>query len=768
MSGCRLAGLAVLTVSLGLAQQPAPHIGYVYPAGGQRGTTVTITIGGQFLRGAGELLFSDPSLEARVTGYSRPMTFAEFRKLREEIEPIAEKLKAAGVQDRAARLSPEANALLTPEERRRLAELRRQMATSVLRPVTPAISEQVTAEVTIPANAPPGDIELRLSAAGGLTNPVRFSIGQWPEVSGPPAEVPDERRAGNKLLFSSQREPRKPPEPAAVTLPATLNGQIEPGGVDRYRFHADAGQKIVVAVRARELIPYISDAVPGWFEAAISVFDPAGKEIRHADHFHFQADPVLCHEVRESGQHVLEVRDSLYRGREDFVYRVTIGEIPYVTGVFPLGGQEGERPQARLSGWNVSSPEVVLLPAAPGGSSRMVAAWGGERLSNAAPFAVGTLPERMENEPNDTAERAERVVLPGVVNGKISRPGERDVFALEGEAGMKIVAEILARRLGSPLDSRLTLFDSNGRRITANDDHKDKGAALLTHHADSLLTATLPASGLYYIEVADTQGRGGDGHAYRLRLSRPRPDFELRVTPASVNLRAGMTLPVTVHALRRDGFDGQIVVQLKNAPAGLTLSGGRIPPGQTSVRMTLTAPVGLDGSVVRPGLEGRARIGGRMITRDAVPAEDMMQAFAYRHLVPAKEWVVKVLPGGRRKMNWTLASTGPIRLSAGSRATPVRFAMPLGRMAERLRFELSDPPEGLTLADVEAGPRGVSMLLQAGPEAGEASVEGNLIVDLYLKRPPNPEKKGPGGKDVHLGTLPAIPFEIAGRPGGRE
>ena len=54
------------------------------------------------------------------------------------------------------------------------------------------------------------------------------------------------------------------------TLSAVI-GQIMPGAIDRYRFTATKGQRLVAIANARELIPYISDAVPGWFQAAINL-----------------------------------------------------------------------------------------------------------------------------------------------------------------------------------------------------------------------------------------------------------------------------------------------------------------------------------------------------------------------------------------------------------------------------------------------------------------------------------------------------------------
>ena len=155
------------------------------------------------------------------------------------------------------------------------------------------------------------------------------------------------------------------------------------------------------------------------------------------------------------------------------------------------------------------------------------------------PFAVDTLPESLEQEPNNAPATAQRVTLPIIVNGRIDAPGDADVFRFEGQAGGEIVAEVQARRLNSPLDSVLQLTDAAGKQIAFNDDYEDKGAGLNTHHADSYLRATLPANGTFYLHLGDTQRKGGAEYAYRLRVSPPRPDFELRVVPSSLSIRGG-------------------------------------------------------------------------------------------------------------------------------------------------------------------------------------------------------------------------------------
>ena len=471
-----------------------------------------------------------------------------------------------------------------------------------------------------------------------------------------------------------------------VQLPAVVNGQILSGQVDRYRFAAKKGQQLVIAVSAQQLVPYIADAVPGWFQAAIRLSDAQGKELAYAGSYRFHPDPVLHYEVPRDGKYVVEINDSVFRGREDFIYRMALGELPFVTGIFPLGGKAGEATQrhgARLE----PALSTSLTEDAKGKTGRHRSAGRRNDRSgplNSLPFALDSLPECVEQEPNDSPEHAQRVTLPIIVNGRIDRPGDRDVFRFEGQAGQEIVAEVYARRLDSPLDSVLKLTDSAGRQLAFNDDHEDKAYGLLTHHADSWLRAVLPSAGTYYLHLYDAQNQGGPEYAYRLRISPPRPDFDLRVVPSSVNARAGTAVPITVHALRRDGFNGPIDLELKDAPAGFRLSGAKIPAGQAKVRLTLTVPLQPGQAPTALRMEGRATIAGGEVRRPAVPADDMMQAYYYRHLVPAQEWLVDIIGRGRGAIPFRLRESKEVKLPSGGTAE-LHFVGPHGPMVQTLK-----------------------------------------------------------------------------------
>ena len=64
-----------------------------------------------------------------------------------------------------------------------------------------------------------------------------------------------------------------------------------------------------------------------------------------------------------------------------------------------------------------------------------------------------TLPESLDRESNDDAAHAQQVQLPVIVNGRMDRANDEDVFQVEARAGDSLVAEVTARRLDSPLDS---------------------------------------------------------------------------------------------------------------------------------------------------------------------------------------------------------------------------------------------------------------------------------------------------------------------------
>jgi len=618
-----------LLCSIALAQRE-PHLGYVYPAGGKQGTTFQVTIGGQFLEGVDNIRVTGPGVQARIVNHTRPITPQMANRLRERIDQLESR--------RRSTTQP-----LNDDEKKEILEIREKLMKFQRRPSSPAIAEIVTAEIKLASDASMEPRTLRLQTPAGLTNPLVFCVGQLPEIS-QPAQEP----AGQPTRSVPRNETN-------ITIPATINGQTMPGGVDRYYFHARAGQRLVIAASARSLIPYLADAVPGWFQAAITLYDPSGHEAAYADHFRFNPDPVIYYTTARDGDYALEIHDSIYRGREDFVYRITIGPTPFITDRFPLGGgaqQDGEPTNIQLTGWNLPAVTTVFDATDKKPGVYPLSIHRGQWLSNPQLFEVSDLPECLEKEPNNTSETAQPVTLPIVINGRIDKPGDRDIFRFEGHTGEKIVAEVNARRLNSSLDSVLSLTDSTGKQIAYNDDRAERNLGLETHHADSYLPTTLPSDGIYCLQITDAQNQGGNAYAYRLRISHPRPDFELRVTPSAVNVKAGQSASLNVYVLREDGFTGEVTLSLRDAPAGFNLGNTKIPGSQDQAKVNLKVPWRSEATTqpTRLVIEGRATIEDKPVVHPAIAAEDMMQAFFYRHLVEEGDLQVCVLPGRPRRV----------------------------------------------------------------------------------------------------------------------
>lgn len=685
-------GLTLFSLASGMwGQEFAPHIGYVYPAGGQQGTTVQVTIGGQYLVEPTAAYVSGTGVQAEVLPSEPVIGGKEAADLREQLKQLRQK-------------KPDARVL------KEIQAIRHKLAVFENSRVTPAIGETVSVRITIAPNATPGNREIRLGTATGLTNPLIFQVGQLPEFreSGPSRDddwVRTQKSVNDAQLRAAPDRASRPP--LAVTLPATLNGQILPGEVDRFQFRARRGQKIVVAASARELLPYIADAVPGWFRIAVALFDAQGKELRISDEDRTRIDPVVRYEIPADGDYVLEIKDALYRGRADFVYRVRVGELPFPTGVFPL------RPTVADN-----LPEIFAAPT-----------------------------------------NMQTITLPVIINGRINQPGEATVFRFEGRAGQTVVAEVMARRLGSPLDSTLMLTDATGKRLAFNDDHEDKGSGLDTHHADSYLSCTLPVSGSYFVHLADAQQKGGPGYSYRLRLSPPQPNFALRVVPSTINIRANATVLVTVYALRKDGFSDAIAVELKDAPPGFVLTGGNIPANQDKVQCTLTAPATPTKTPVSLRLEGRVTIQGKMLVRPAVPAEDMTQAFAYRHLVPSDDLLVAVTGRFAPDSPAKILSATPVKIPMQG-TVRVRFSTPRYSSFDTTQIRLADPPAGITLKEVSWLRNGLELVIESDAATVKPGLQGNLIATFVAEDPTPPGAPRINPKRVPLGCLPAIPFEI--------
>jgi len=139
----------------------------------------------------------------------------------------------------------------------------------------------------------------------------------------------------------------------------------------------------------------------------------------------------------------------------------------------------------------------------------------------------------------------------------------------------------------------------------------------------------------------------------------------------------------------------------------------------------------------------------------------MMQAFAYRHLVPAQELEVAVSGRFMNRMSLKILSATPVRIPAGGVAR-VRIATPTSAFVDRFQLELSEPPEGITLGKVSAASDGAEIELRSDAAKAKPGLKGNLIVNIFQGQlaAAQKNKKQANQRRPAVGALPAIPFEI--------
>jgi hypothetical protein len=209
-------------------------------------------------------------------------------------------------------------------------------------------------------------------------------------------------------------------------------------------------------------------------------------------------------------------------------------DVPAITHLFPVGLQRGrtteitvygERleelaavvgpPGMKLTGVASVDPKsarvtiVVAADAAPGIHTCYFLAKSG--LSNPKRIRIDSWPQTPEQEPNNRRSAATPVGVPGAASGSLSAT-DQDWFRFEAAAGERLVFEVLAQRLGSPLRPVLTLFDAAGRELPQQATvHRDIAP-------DTRLVYTFRQAGTYFLRLHDLTYDGADFAVYQLRV----------------------------------------------------------------------------------------------------------------------------------------------------------------------------------------------------------------------------------------------------------
>ena len=477
---------------------------------------------------------------------------------------------------------------------------------------------RVTAKLAVAADAPLGRRMLRvLGGDNGLTNSRSFMVGRLPEV----------------------QEPKTDEETAAVQevpTPVIINGRLNPAvDVDRFRFAGRAGQSIVAAVLAHRIDVLKSHPLkdPGYFDASLELLNEKGSIISAADDT-LGLDPLIHCTLPADGNYTVVIKGLSYQGFPGAVYRLMLGDVPYPTAIYPVGGRRGETVDVEVSGINIAAGTRVKVQVPTGDDFPLldVLVPGPTEGNLFFPFICGSAAEVLETSEPHPRDHAQALALPITVDGRFLAPGEEDWYTLDLKAQEIVAIEVLAdRQLRSPVDSRVEVYDAAGKKLTENDD-----GAPLTHEcihdynsADSWLPFTAPAEGKYFLRVVNQASETGNRAVYQLSVRPLEADFALFQWPDAVPIwGANSTATFVVQELHRGGFEGEIELRVEGLPPGWIAPPTRLGCSQYitynntgyggKALMSITAPAdAARGTIVPFRVVGKAVVNGRTIEHTA-------------------------------------------------------------------------------------------------------------------------------------------------------
>jgi hypothetical protein len=114
------------------------------------------------------------------------------------------------------------------------------------------------------------------------------------------------------------------------------------------------------------------------------------------------------------------------------------------------------------------------------------------------------------------------------------------------------------------------------------------------------------------------------------------------VAPSSLSLRSKSSAELTIYAQRKDGFAGPITLALKDPPSGFSANPVVLSATQNVARINIKTDRTATEVPVNLSVLGSAEVEDQEVTHAAIPAEDRMQAFLWRQLVPANDLKVLV------------------------------------------------------------------------------------------------------------------------------
>ncbi len=428
-------------------------------------------------------------------------------------------------------------------------------------------------EFTVAPDAKPGPRYFRIVSPRGASNVMLFRVGDQPHFT--ESEPNSDAARANR-----------------VTLPVTINGRLDfDDDYDFFRFPAKAGESWIFDLRAARN--------GNGLDAALILLDADGRKLQHEEDT-FIWDPFFVHRFEQDGEYIAVVQPTHRSNDPNFAYQLDIRQSPWLQTVSPISLAPGEEREVTLHGAGLWDSQAKLEFATPGFAGEVLQARGDSATARVrVPAGAGEAPHDFvvvtrtgRSNPSalivDSTPRhagGDTLSLPAAMDG-VARYRRPERFWFTAQAGQRLVFEVRAHRFGAPTDSVLRIFDREGKQIAMNDDANLPGVAF---NKDSRLMHTFDEAGRYQVEVRNVSAVTGENFPYHLRIGPPEPSAGLMLATDQPYVYPDEKGQWKINAVRTDGFDQEIPLEIRGLPEGVGLDGAAIPAGKNDTTLELTA-----------------------------------------------------------------------------------------------------------------------------------------------------------------------------------
>lgn len=573
-----------LVSSLGtaFAKFPSPELQEVYPAGGQAGTEVLVTVAGLDLEGIKGLEFSNPEIKAERLYHPKSKNWPEPR--------------------------PKGMAF----------------------------------QVTIPKTVPPGSYDVRVSCYYGMSSPRIFQVSPVSE----PAEVDSEGAANNSIetaralglegvangrisqqkgdyyKLAMKKGQRVLVHCWAVRLGSKLDAKLslyDSSGKEVFNNNDYVDRDPMLDITApRDGDYYVSVSDQTWLGAVGYVYRMKVSEKPYIETVY----PAVVQRGKTS-QHAVYGRNlpggkktgEVVNGGSVDVLNVSI-QAPEKGDGLPL---DGRRPLLGFyDGYNYQLPG-----------------------SNTFRLALSDDPGVVEVEQEGDVS----VPLPSEISGRFDKEQDIDGYRFKAKKGDRLWLEVVSDRQFSKSDPFMLIEqlvkDKEGKETAKEIANLDDFRKVETqgmydiHTYDDGMEMEIAADGDYRIVVGDNFSKHGALNHYRIHLGHSKPEFQLltfveqfdfygdrrtTVFPGALQLRPEGVLPIRVRAFRKGGREHPIALRIEGLPKGVTAHPANIFPGEEEAYIVLQADKQIDSWTGDVRIFGSITDGATKVERESVGA----------------------------------------------------------------------------------------------------------------------------------------------------